>query len=187
MRVRVNIPRDRDARRLTLTVVGVAGLLAAQPWLWGKVFDAAAAFRDRQTQQLQLTNVQRLTEEIRNVDPNQAALLEAAAVAFPPAAAAPQIVERLEGLAETQGLTMQLESIREITPSLRSQKLVPFDIKLTVAGPPHAILTFFDAVEHMPELTQVEQWAMESGNVPVAPGKVYRLEMTVRFWLQPTS
>lgn len=187
MKVYVNIPRDREARRLLLMTLVVVGLLGVQPWLWGRVFDAAAAFRDRQTQQVQLTNVQRLTEEIRNVGPNQASLLEQAAVAFPASAAAPQIVERLEGLAEAQGLSMQLDSIREVAGIVRTQKLVPFDITFTVAGSPRAILTFFDAVEHMQELTQVEKWAMEANKVPVAGQKVYRLEMTIRFFLQSTT
>lgn len=184
MNLRLAIPRDRDARRLVLTSACALALLGIQPWLWGRVFDAAAQFRDRQTQQVQLTNVQQLTDEIRQVNPSQTALLEQATVAFPVVGAVPQIVERLEGLAEAQGLAMQLESIREITPTVRTQKLLPFDMALTVVGSPRAILTFFDAVEHMQELTEVGKWTLEPVTVPAVGQKVYRLEMTVRFFLQ---
>lgn len=187
MRVRVGFARDRDARRLLVVVGVILLLMAGQPWLWGWVFDSATEFRNRQTQQGQLANVQRLTEQIRVVDPAQAALLEQAGVAFPLMGAAPQIVERLEGLAETQGLTMQLVAIREVSVPGRGPKLVPFDIDLTVAGAPRAVLAFVETVEHMQELTQVTALNMDPVTVPVVGQKVYRLSMTVRFFLQPAQ
>lgn len=172
---------------LVITLLGGLGLMVAQPWLWGQVFEAAAALRDRQTQQLQLANVAQLTEEIRKPEPAAARLLDQTTVAFPPLGAAPQIVERLEALAAAQALTMRLDSIREVAPLVRTQKLIPFDITLTVVGSPRASLVFLDAVEHMQELTQVEKWNLVATNAPVAGEKVYRLEMTVRFFLQPAA
>ncbi len=183
------IPFDHDARRLAVTVLLAASLLAAQPWLWSRVFDAAANFRDRQTQQEQLANVKRLIETIRMVDPVEATLLDQAAVAFPFPEAAPLIVERLEALAEAQGLTLELTSITEQhTRSVKKDGLTPFDVSLTVAGSPHSLLSFLDAVEHMQEFTEVQRWEMKA--LPSQGGntsKVYNVTITVRLFLQPQA
>lgn len=187
MKVWAGIPRDQDARRLALLAVIILALLALQPWLWGRVFDAAASFRSRQTQEQQLLNVQRLTEDIHTVDPLQQALLDQAAVAFPLPESAPLIVERVEGLAEAQGLILELRGISEQNnPANRGPAgLAPFDLNLTVAGPPRAALAFFDAVEHMQEFTQIENWSMEPVRSSQPGSKVYALSMKVRFFFQP--
>lgn len=186
MKVWFGIERDRGMWPLLLLTALMAGLWALQPWIWGRVFDAAAAFRNRQTQQAQLANATRLVEEIRMVDPGQQALLDQAAVAFPFASAAPQIVERLEALADGQEVVVRLDSIREEqAANARKEQLVPLAIRLTVSGSPGSLLAFLEAVEHMQEFTQVDSWEMAAAP-EVAGGVVYRLEMEVRFFLQPS-
>lgn len=187
MKVLKRIPADKDARRLALVGGLVLVLLGLQPWLWNQVFDAAANFRDRQTQQQQLANVERLTGLIKSVDSNQQALLDQAAVAFPPSDAAPLIVERLESLAEAQGLTLQLTSLIDEPKDKKKEELTPFEVSLTVVGSPRSLLTFFDSVEHMQELTQVQVWKMEVMSGPVAGSKLYSLSLTVRLFLQPPA
>lgn len=183
------IPHDQDARRLALVLLLTLALAALQPYLWGKVFEAAAGFRNRQTEQAQLANVQRLTEAIRSADGAQQTLLDQAEVAFPPLAATPLIVERLEALAENRGLTLQLTSLTDpATAAAGAPKvgLRPFDVELTVVGHPSAVLAFFDAVEHMQELTSVETWQMTAAENPPVGDKLYTLTMKVRFFLQPS-
>lgn len=187
MKVFFGTGSDRGAWTALLLVGLVVVLWGAQPWLWGYVFDVAASFRDRQTQQAQLANTLRLVEDVRQVDPAAQALLDQAAIAFPTRASAPQIVERLEALADSQTLSLQLESIREEpATNTRRQQLIPLVVNLSVAGSPAALLGFLEKVEHMQELTQVDEWSMKPLPVP-PPAKVYRLEMRVRFFLQPSA
>ncbi|MEK7556769.1 MAG: hypothetical protein AAB538_02215 [Patescibacteria group bacterium] len=187
MRGLYHIPRDRDARYLTLVVLLVVILAVGQVWLWGSVFDAASVFRDRQTQQEQLANVRQLTEDIRSQDTTQQALVEQATVAFPVNESVPLVVERVEALAEAQGLSLTLESIAEqrVNPRPAAAQLVPFDLNLTLQGPPHALLAFLDAVEHMQELTRIESWALSTVAAKPPTAKVYDLQMKLRFFLQP--
>lgn len=182
------IVSDQDARRLGAVILLILGLLLAQAWLWDQVFDAAASFRDRQTQQEQLANVERLIETIRLVDPGEAALLDQAAVAFPLSEAAPLAVERLEALAEAQGLTFEVTSITEqLAKTAKQRGLTPFDVGLVAAGPPHSLLAFLDAVEHMQEFTEVRTWDLKVLSDQVNAGKLYTMAVTVRLFLQPSS
>lgn len=187
MKVLKNIPSDKDARRLALIGLLVLVFIGIQPWLWGRVFDAAANFRDRQTQQQQLTNVEHLTGSIKSVDSNQQALLDQAAVAFPASDAAPLIVERLESLAEAQGLTLELTSLIDEPKSKKKEELTPFDVSLLVVGSPRQVLVFFDSVEHMQELTQVKSWEMKEVSGPTPGTKLYSLSLKVRLFLQPPN
>lgn len=185
MKIFWGVQSDRGLWSL-LVLAGLASALwVAQPLIWGYVFDVASAFRDRQTQQAQLVNTQNLVEDVREIDPPAQALFEQTAAAFPRQADAPQIVERLEAVADGQGLTLRFESIREDTSSqARRRQLIPLLVNLSVSGPPASLLTFLERVEHMQELTQVEEWKMTAVTTTV-PGKVYRLDMRVRFFLQP--
>lgn len=186
MKMWTPLPRDHDAKWLVLVVVVVLGLGVGQLWLWGSVFDAASTFRDRQTQQQQLDNVRRLVEGIRAADSSEQTLTEQAAVAFPLPETVPHIVERVEALAESRGLVLELQSIAEQPRSGTKHVLQPFDLNVVLLGPPQALLAFLDSVEHMQEFTQVEQWAMEAAPADAAGGKVYALTMKLRFFLQQT-
>lgn len=187
MRALYHIPRDRDARRLTVVFLMVIILAVGQVWLWGSVFDAASTFRDRQTQQQQLANVRQLTEDIRAQDSAQQTLVEQATVAFPVSESVPHVVERVEALAEAQGLPLKLESIAEQRVALKTAQLVPFDLNLTLNGSPHALLAFLDAVEHMQELTRIESWGMKPALTRQPGTRVYDLTMKLRFFLQPAA
>lgn len=178
---------DQDARRLAAVLLLVLGLLLVQAWLWGKVFDAAANFRDRQTQQKQLANVERLIETIRVVDSAEATLLDQATVAFPLSEAAPLVVERLESLAEAQGLSLEVTSIIEQSArTAKKRELTPFDVSIVAAGPPHSLLAFLDSVEHMQEFTEVQTWKLETLPGQTSAGKLYTVVVTVRLFLQPS-
>lgn len=163
---------------LSLIFIALAVFLGVQPWLWGSVFDAAAVFRDRQTQQVQLASVRRLTDDIRSTPGTAQALLDQAAVAFPPVEAAPLAVERLEALAASAGLTLQFTSITENLIVAKQQTLLPFEVRFVVIGPPRALLAFLDTVENMQEFTVVEMWEMKE-----AP-PVYSVSMQIIFFLQ---
>lgn len=186
MNVLKSLPRDQDARRLGLASAIALVIFVLQPWLWGSVFDAAAALRDRQTQQQQLANVKQLTEDIRTVDETQQALVDQAAVAFPLIESTPLIVERLEAQAEAQGLSFDVQSIVQSTsPARKKQDLVPFDVEIVSVGEPRSLLAFLESVEHMQELTQLQTWKLEALPADQRGPKGYRLEVKVRLFLQP--
>lgn len=187
MKIWRTLPRDQDAGWMAAAILAGLALLVFQPWLWGRVYDSAATLRDRQTQREQLANVKALIEDIRTVDSTKQALLDQAAVVFPVQSAVSQVVEALESLAQAEGLTLQLTAITEPEKGVRQAgpKLLPFEVNLTALGSPQALLTFLEAVEHMPEFTAVQAWEMKPAASVVGGARVYTLSATVRLFLQP--
>jgi len=188
MKLRVGIPKDMDLRKLMLGSGLALILLFGQPWLWNRVLVAAARFRDRQTQEEQLGNVNQLVDKLRNVEAVEQGLLEQTLIPFPVQGDAPQLVERLEGLAQNKGLAMTLESIveREVTKKSK-QKLIPLDLTFSVSGSPRSVLSFFDAMEHMQEFNQVQTWALTTVPGVRQGGVAYGAQITLRFYQQQSN
>jgi len=183
MKISVGLPKDKVIRRVLIAAAAASVLTGIQPWLWDQVFAAASRYRDRQTQEEQLKNVKELADQVRTIDPGEAVLLDQAEIPFPLTGRTPQIVERLEGLAEGRNLQISLASITE-QPNIGERRpggLTALDVAFLVQGPVRQMLAFFDALEHMPELTQVLSWGLR----PAETGGGFALHMQVRFFLWP--
>lgn len=177
--------------RGSVVTVLMLGLIGVQPWLWGLVRSRAEQLRNRQTQTDQLANVEKQIAETQEAYAADEAFMAQLELPFPRENTTPQIIERLEQLAGTRGVTVQIDSIVEQASQLRRGKvLIPLTVNVRAFGSARSLLEYFEAVEHTQEFVKAESWkvspegAGQSATVGTLPTR-YVLTGQLRYYLQP--
>lgn len=191
---------------MLLIVIGLAG---AQPFLWGWVRTLAQGLYSERTQDQQVTEVRERVVDLEHSIERNRALVEQLAVVAPSVSDTPQLIERVERLAEASGISVTVRSIQQEAalggseervpspPAGQSQpdssdvrlSLVPLVITLELIAPPVDLLQFIDSVEHLQELVTVRSWQMEPGGVlgtleGTGGVRPYTMNVRVVFYLQ---
>lgn len=171
-------PRGNWKKILGVVLV-VLALVVAQPYAWRAVRRGAESLRDRQTREDQLANIKVQIEEINNEMKAQEGLIESLNISFPSQGDAPEIIERLESLADVVGVRLVVESIDE--EASRKAILTPLIVTMKVAGTPETLLVFMSQLEHIQELFDVRAWTIQ----PVGASAGFEMTMSLRVYLQP--
>jgi hypothetical protein len=157
-------------------------LLVAQFFLWPYVQELATRRFQARSQDRQLKEVQekiaKLTEEINRQKEGQ----EETLLVVPGYEQKTRIIDRLESLALERGVGI---NIRTITDEKPVTDIIPLALDLQVIGESDQVLRYLVAVEHLPEITTVRNWAL----FPVAPPpgvttSEYAMDMILIFYLQ---
>lgn len=170
----------KPKRRLPLIAVVALILGASQFLLWWFVREAAVSWRDQRSYGGRLAALEQRNKEVQQILADQEALSAAAAQVFPYRHQTPQLVERLEYLADALQLVVEIRNLREDSDK-ETQAVTPLLVQIEARGSPATLLNYLDAVEHVPELAHVQSWTI------ALSGDVYRLLMEVAFYLQQDS
>ena len=110
---------------------------------------------------------------------------------FPKGTSTSQVVDRMERLADVQGINIQIKSI--VADALKvkrgedeAEQLQSIAFSMELVGPVQRLLAYIDGVEHVQELSSIRSWAIAPG-VKLSEQSVtpFVLTMTVVFYFQP--
>lgn len=187
-------PLNKRVISLLGVVVVTSGLIVLQLWLWGWVTTMAARFHNLKTQDQQLIEFHERIAGLEGSVRSGRTLLDQLTVVAPSVEDVPQIVERLERLAEELGISVTVTSIQQqgtveegsTEPqsfgeqsdtidttehqSANTQSVVPLEIAFRLVAPPAVLLQFVDTLEHMQELVEAPSWHMQPASFVGAPG-----------------
>jgi hypothetical protein len=181
-----------QTKQLLLNTVLLLVLLAGQPFLWRFVLSSAQSLQDRRTVEQQLANLRERLTVIDETQAQQAGLFGQLDEVFLPLDSTPQAVERLEQLADLQGVVLEIQNIREETPigSQSRNIIIPLRVTLKATGQPDRLLEYIDAIEHVPEVTVVDEWVLRSfldNSSGTGTQVIYELSVNIVFYFQPTG
>jgi len=182
----VIIRGGRDLRRVISQVLILLVLVVGQPFLWRFVRSSAQALHGKRTAEQQQINLRQRLDEIEQATAEQQPLVEQLATSFPARNLAAQVVERLEQLSDERGVEIDIRDISERDPLAGRGKvrLVPLVVTVEAAGSPDQLLGYLEAVEHVPEVVTISEWALESfRGTTGGPAVGHRLTMSVVFYL----
>jgi hypothetical protein len=189
-----------------VSVAGVifAALSIGQFFLWSWVQSSADALHTKQTEQQQLGQLQARVQSIQAKYQSDQPLVDQLSVPFPKAVNTPQVVDRLEQVATKAGVIMTLTNIasqdanavaaKNGSKTAPSTQLTTVTVTLKLDGTAHALLEYIAALEHIQEVTTLQQWTLQAvpaaAGQTVAPGQtpapqLFTMTANVLFYLQP--
>lgn len=182
-----------QARPLLIAGAVVVILAAVQPFLWKYVASSARGYQDKRTQAQQLRLLEDRLSLITQAIDRDRPLLRQLNASLLSRGSESQAVERIEQLADREGVILTTQSIneRKQDASDTSKILTPLDVVVQVQGEPAKLLQYIDAVEHMQEVVHIQQITMKTINP--TPGKEKtttnapvsaELSMTITFYIQ---
>lgn len=173
-------------------MVVALGLTILQPLLWRFIGDAAVRFHQDRSQVHHVAQVEERLAAIRQEQQDLQAQLPQLAAIVPEDIATLSRLERLEAVAGTVGVTVEVRGIveevadesREGTPAPPGGVVVfPLAVTVFASGPPTALLDYIDAVEHMEELVHVRSLRLSPAQGGTAAGG-FDLTAEIVFYLQ---
>ncbi len=154
--------------RIILVVI----LLTIQPFLWGYVGSRARQLHANQTNEEQFALLsQKLIESQQAFSDIQPRLLKLSD-SFPSSITISQVVGRIEALADTKHVAIELKSIEDVSSlDAGKGKITTKRITADVSGPIDALLSFLEVMEHQKEVLSIESWdvvqAASQSSLPV--------------------
>ncbi|OGY31180.1 MAG: hypothetical protein A3C02_04040 [Candidatus Andersenbacteria bacterium RIFCSPHIGHO2_02_FULL_45_11] len=148
-------------------IVLLFALAALQPFLWGYVSDRAQQLHLLQTNEEQFALLsQKMIESQQAFSDAQPRLLKLGDV-FPASSALSQVVGRIEALADTKQLGIELKSIEDtISIEAGSGTIRPKRITAEVTGSVEALFSFLEAMENQNEFLSIESWDIIAAGLP---------------------
>ncbi len=145
-----------------ISLLRIALLLALgilQPFLWTYVGDRARQLHMSQTNEEQFALLsQKLIESQQAFSDAQPRLLKFTDV-FPPSNTVSQVVGRIEALADTRQLSIELKSIEDTTPIEAGKGTINTKrITSEVTGSVNELFSFLEAMENQKEFLSIESW-----------------------------
>lgn len=170
-----------NSRRLLVLGVAAAVLAGIQPWVWPLVGQAAEEWHERRSRLPQAAEVSRRVAEIRRGHGDLALLDDRLASVVPRGDDVSFALERLEALAQQRGLAVVVESIGEGEELTEGERVIMIivPVRVSVSGLPAALLDYVSALEHLPELTEIQSIFLE-------PGEMYTAALDINFYVQPS-
>ena len=141
--------------RIVLVVI----LLAIQPFLWGYVGGRSRQLHSNQANEEQFALLsQKLIESQQAFSDTQPRLL-GIIDSFPFPAAISQVVGRIEALADTKHVAIELKSIEDGFPlEAGAGKITTKRITAQATGSVESIFSFLEAMENQKEFLAIESW-----------------------------
>ncbi len=176
--------------RLLRGVILLAVLAAVQPFVWRTVASSAATLQDKRTIKQQTIALRERLAVIDAAFTEQTASLEDLAEIFPPVSSTSAAVERLEELADNRDIALTIQNIQEEKPlgPLNRSVVVPLTISVKATGAVDRLLEYIDAVEHVPEVTAIDEWVLNSTiDNTSADNWPHRLTLNVVWYFQPAA
>lgn len=168
--------RLHPLRKLILLGGIAAALVGLQPWLWKYVKTSAESLQMKRLEEKHFSSLgDDLLKITATLDQQELALSELDVV-FPTQESTSQVVERLERLADEEGISFEIQSITERETNAAGKKLAGLavlNITVEAFGSPAELLRYIERVEHTPELATVDSWVIrsiagrEAGQVPL--------------------
>ncbi len=187
----------RLAKRLKMLILMVVALLimvAAQPFLWRMVSAATEKLQVERSKAKQIETVRSLRKEVQNEYKKQQAYLDQLTVVVPMRRDILQVIERLEELAQKEGVVVEVVNIREgesIEDDKKKKKdremtmsIYPLTLSVSLISDPGLILRYVEAVENAREITAVKSFKISPFMYPSGQRYAYKLEMDINFYLQ---
>jgi hypothetical protein len=204
LRLRLNLKlARRQYYSVGILLLLTVALAALQPYLWQFVRDTAVRFHQGRSQIHQLAQVEERLAAIQQEQQDQEAQLPHLAAVVPEDKSTLSRLERLEAVAATLGVSVQVRGIveeslseeaaeEEATPAPGSEEeaptgeieVFPLVVSLTASAPPTTLLDYIDAVEHLEELVQVRSVRLSSDQASGGGPGIFGLTMEVVFYLQ---
>ena len=179
-------------KSLAFTVLAVVALGLCQIWLWAYVGQVAETLHSRQTEEQQLQDLESRIISIENTYEGQLPLLDQLTVVFPKDSETSQVVDRLEQLADKQGVTLDIKDISNKADVPKDSTLLPVAITCHLTGTATKLMQYLGALEHIQELAVVRSWGLSvapplpvpPAGAPVSAGPTHQKTMNVVFYLQ---
>ena len=179
-------------KNLTFVVVAVIALGFCQIWLWAYVGQVAETLHNRQTEEQQLQDLDSRIILIENTYEDQLPLLDQLTVVFPKDSETSQVVDRLEQLADKQGVTLEIKDISNKADVPKDSTLLPIAITCRLTGTATKLMQYLGALENIQEVAVVRSWALSvapplpapATGAPVLVGPTHQMTMNVVFYLQ---
>lgn len=134
-------------------------LIVVQPYLWDAVRRSALQLHSGQTNAEQLILVSQKLAESQEALFQKQPHLNQLFDAFPPSNTISQVVSRIEALADSAHLPVELKSIEDGTQSETGRgNIITKNITVRVTGSMEAVFSFLDSLEHQQEFARIESW-----------------------------
>lgn len=152
---------------IILRILIVIILLAVQPFLWKFVGDRARQLHSNQTNEEQFALLsQKLIDSQKAFSDAQPRLADLSD-SFPPATTISQVVGRIEALADTKHLVIELKSIEDGSPVEAGKGAITAKhITASVTGPVESLFSFLEAMEYQKEVLHIDSWDLIQGSLP---------------------
>lgn len=134
-------------------------LIGIQPFLWGYVADRSRQLHLAQTNEEQFVLLsQKLIEAQQVFSQAQPSILKLAE-SFPSSTTISQVVGRIEALADSNSLGIELKSIEDMDPLEAGQgKILRKRITTEVTGPVDSLFSFLETMENQKEVLSIQSW-----------------------------
>jgi len=193
MEKRTNPRLVKRTKALVLMIVMVVAMCVAQPFLWQMVSSSSEKLQMEKSKAKQIEAVKSLREEVKKEYKEQQPFLDQLTVVVPMRRDILQVIERLEELAQKEGLAISVESIKEgksldsVNKKKKKQEgpsIYPLTLSVKAVSDPGLLVRYIEAVENAREVTAIQSFSISpvldrSGN-----SYAYKLEMDVNFYLQ---
>ena len=160
----MDTPRTPLFEKTSFLITGsiiIVLLIVVQFFLWKYIQSYAGKIYMRQTNAQQTEALsQKIAEAQRGLLEQQRKLVSLSAI-FPPKDGVSQVVGRIESIADTRRLKLDIMSIEDGEP-VESGKDAMFTkvFSLQATGPIDTLFAFFEALEHQTELVHVASWSV---------------------------
>jgi len=163
----------------------VLGLGLLQPLLWRWVSVATIQLQQNRFQDRQIGEVRSRSKAAEQELIDKQVLVEQLAAVAPAAVNTLQVIERMERMAAEYEVLLEIASIEESEAfgqeaNVPVQQLVKLLMTTVLIGEPAALLSWLDAVEHMPELSEAEGMRLTYASQSSA----WRMDVRVLFYMQ---
>ncbi len=159
-----------ERKSTTITCgIGIVLLLAGQWFLWKQVERSALLLHMRQTNEQQYAMVSlQLLEAQQSLEAHAPSFATLGDV-LPSRDTLSQVLGRMEGLADTHGVSLSIKSIESAeTVAAGSQEIVPHVFAAEVQGAAENLLVFLDALENQKQLGHIDSWELSSSGPSVS-------------------
>lgn len=149
---------------LSLRICIALILIGIQPFLWGYVRKYAQELYVSQTNEQQSALLSKKLSKAQETLVASKPLLEKLSESFPPPHTISQVLGHIEALADSQHVTIDIQSIEDVPPlEVAGGAIIKRRITASVGGPIDSLLLFLEAVENQKEVVTIDSWEMTRG------------------------
>ena len=172
---------------LKVTTSAAVLLVIVQPFLWSYVHATAKNLHSQQKNREQLAlGTQKITESEASLVAAKSRMLKLSE-SFGAPSDISQLVGRLEALADSKRLAIELQSIEDGAPiEAGSISLATKVITAKVTGSTKELFSFLEAMEHQKEFLTVESWNVALSGAIEPPVFTMTLSIMYYFYANPS-
>ncbi len=144
---------------ILVRIAYVSILIGIQPFLWGYVAERSRQLHLTQTNEEQFVLLsQKFIESQQAFSQAQSSILKLAD-SFPSSSTISQVVGRIEALADSNYLVIELKSIEDMTPlEAGPGNILRKRITTEVTGSVNSLFSFLETMENQKEVLSIQSW-----------------------------